>query len=184
MRKKLEIIVNSRWKMTNEVYMYLIKPLVLVYLRLKGVKIGKNSKFYGFPKIFRTRGSTIEIGNNFECRSWWYSNPIGINHPTIICTWGRGAKIKIGNDVGISGGSIVASREIIIGNNILVGANAVIIDSDFHPTKGKNKRYSRENVGEKPVKIGDNVFIGMNAIILKGAKVKNGSVVPAGGVIR
>lgn len=178
-----DISINTPWKLSNELLMYLIKPFVLVYLALIGVKIGKGAKFYGWPRIFRHRGSAIEIGDNFEARSWRFSNPLGVNHPLIICTWRKGAKIEIGNDVGISGGSIVSASEIKIGNRVLIGANSTIIDTNFHPLKGE-KRYSKDNIVSKPVFVGDDVFIGMNAIVLKGNVIKDTSVVGAGEVVR
>lgn len=178
-----DISRDTPWKLATEIAMYLIKPFVYLYLMFMGVSIGKGSKFYGFPKIFNHRGSKIIIGDNFEARSWRFSNPLGINHPVIICTWGKGALINIGNDVGISGGSIVASKEIKIGDRVLIGANSTIIDTNFHPLKGE-KRYSKANVENKSVTIGDDVFVGMNAIILKGNNVKNNSIIPAGEVVR
>jgi acetyltransferase-like isoleucine patch superfamily enzyme len=184
MKKYLEVALNSPWKLTNEICMYLIKPFVLTYLKIKGVSIGKNSKFYGFPRIFKTKRSTIKIGDNFECRSWWFSNPLGINHPVIICTWAKNAKIKIGDDVGISGGSIVAAKNIEIEDEILIGANSTIIDTDFHPLESSRRRYLIKNIKSRPVKIGKNVFIGMDCIILKGVTIPNNAIVPAGSVVR
>jgi acetyltransferase-like isoleucine patch superfamily enzyme len=183
MKSYTDIIYDTPWKLINEVLMYAIKPFVFIYLKLNGVNIGSGSKFYGMPKIFKTRGSTINIGNNFEARSWWFSNPLGINHPLIISTWSKNAKIEIGNDVGISGGSIVAAESIKIENRVLIGANSTIIDTDFHPTKG-DKRYSTENIKSRSVYIGSDAFIGMNAIILKGVKVDDNAIVPAGEVVR
>jgi acetyltransferase-like isoleucine patch superfamily enzyme len=126
----------------------------------------------------------IEIGKKFETRNWWWSNPLGINHPTIICTWKRSAQIIIGNNVGVSGGSIVASKKIEIGDGTLIGVNTTIIDTDFHPIKSKNRRYDKKNIKSKPVKIGKNVFIGMNCVILKGVEISDNSVIPAGSVLR
>lgn len=184
MKKKIFIeALNSPWKFVNEILMYLLKPFALIYLSLMGVKIGKNSKFYGLPRIYKTKGSSIAIGNNFEGRSWWFSNPLGINHPLVVCTWSKDAQITIGDDVGISGGSIVSSEKISIGNRVLVGANTTIIDTDFHPTKG-NKRYSKDNIKSKEVEIGDDVFIGMNVTILKGVNIKMNKIVPAGDIVR
>lgn len=179
----LDISVNTPWKLTAELCMYLIKPFVLIYMFLKGVKVSKGAKFYGFPKVFKHRHSRIEIGSNFEARSWRFSNPIGIHHPLIICTWSKDAKIVIGDDVGVSGGSIVASRQINIGNRVLIGANSTIMDTNFHPLKG-NKRYSKENIASDAVIIDDDVFIGMNAIVLKGNHIKSNSIIPAGRVVR
>lgn len=184
MNKIFKIISDTPWKFFNEILMYIFKPFILFYLQLNGIKIGKGSKFYGFPKVYKHAGSSIKIGDNFECRSWWFSNPIGINHPTIICTWSKGAEIEIGNDVGISGGSIVASKQIKIGNGSIMGANSSIIDTDFHPTKSTHRRYGKNNVKSFPVKIGKNVFIGTSVIILKGSKIPDNAVVPAGKVIR
>src|SRR5512135_3559077 len=118
MTANMDIAINTPWKLFYELGMYLIKPFVFVYLRINGVTIGSGSKFYGFPRIYRHRNSSISIGNNFECRSWMFSNPLGVNHPTILTTWKEGAEIKIGDDVGISGGAISASNKITIGDRV------------------------------------------------------------------
>jgi acetyltransferase-like isoleucine patch superfamily enzyme len=183
--KILSDILDTPWKIFNELKMFVLKPFVCVYLKnINDVKFEKFCKFYGFPKIFKHRKSKIEIGKNFENRNTWFSNPLGINHPTIFCTWEKDAKIKIGNDVGISGGSIVASKSIEIGDGTLIGTNCTIIDTDFHPAKSEKRRYDKKNIKSAPIKIGKNVFIGMNAIILKGVTVSDNSVIPAGAVIR
>lgn len=168
----------------TEIMMYLIKPLVLVYLKIMRVALQNGSKFYGFPKIFMSKNSRIVIGKRFENRNWWASNPLGIDHPTILCTWEKGAVIKIGNDVGISGGAIVATKRIEIGEGTIIGANCLIIDSDFHPIKSKNRRYDKTNIKSLPIKIGKNVFLGTECVILKGAKIADGVVIPARAVIR
>jgi acetyltransferase-like isoleucine patch superfamily enzyme len=178
------IVIDTPWKFINELLMYVIKPLVSFYLFVSGVSVKEGAKFYGFPTIFRYRGSKIKIGKNFECRNWWFSNPLGLNHPTILCTWHKGSKIKIGSDVGMSGVSIVASKRIEIGDGTIIGANATIIDTDFHPIKSKSRRYDKRNIRSRPIKIGKNVFIGMNTIVLKGAIIPDDSVVPAGSVVR
>jgi len=183
MKDNLEIFFNTPWKLFHEILMYLFKPFVLIYLEMNGVKIGKGSKFYGFPKIYKHRNSLIKIGDNFECRSWWFSNPLGVNHPTIICTWQEGAQIKIGDGVGVTGGSIVAAKNITIGNRVLIGVNSTIIDTDFHPVNSRNRRYQKVGIKCLPVEIGNNVFIGMNSIVLKGVKVSNDEIVPAGNVL-
>lgn len=172
------------WKALNELKMYGVKPFVWIYLKLKGVEIGPSARFYGMPKVLKFRGSRIKIGTCFENRNWWDSNPLGINHSTIICTWARGAKITIGRDVGISGGSLVAAKSITIGDGTLVGANTLIIDSDFHPLKSKNRRYAKRGVRSAPIKIGKNVFIGTNCTILKGAIIPDNAVIPAGETVR
>jgi len=182
--KIFQIIYETPWKFINEVLMYFLKPFVFIYLKINGVEISSGFKFYGFPKIFKFRGSRILIGDNFEARSWWFSNPLGINHPVIICTWSKNAEIVVGNDVGISGGSVVAADRIEIGDGTLIGANTTIIDTDFHPLSSSDRRYDKQNIKSFPLKIGKNVFVGMNSLILKGADIPDDLVVPAGSIVR
>lgn len=176
--------VRTPWKLFYEIKMYLFSPLIKVYLFILGVSFEKNSKFYGFPKVLKFNPSKIYLGKNFENRNWLTSNPLGINHPTIFTTWAKNAQIKIGNNVGISGGVISASTKIIIGDDTLIGANCTIIDTDFHPIRAIDRRYSKKNVSSKPIKIGKNVFIGMNSTILKGVTIGDNSVIAAGSVVR
>lgn len=181
----LKKTIETPWKAVNELEMYVIRPFAWLYLKVFcRVKIGKNYKFYGLPHVFRHRKSSIVIGECFENMSRWDSNPLGINHPTILCTWNNKASIRIGNDVGISGGSIISAESIDIGDGTLIGANTTIIDTDFHPLDSSKRRYETENVRSKAIKIGKNVFIGMNCIILKGSVIPDNAIIPAGSVIR
>jgi acetyltransferase-like isoleucine patch superfamily enzyme len=182
--KIIQQILDTPWKLCNEIWMYLVKIPIYVYAVLVGIEIGQGSKFYGIPRFYRFRGSTIRIGKRFENRNHWSSNPIGLNHPTIFATWSKNAVIKIGNDVGISGGSVVAATEVQIGDGTLIGANTTIIDTDFHPLDSSPRRYSKDKIRSKAVKIGKNVFIGMNCIVLKGAVIPDNAVIPAGSIVR
>lgn len=176
--------IETPWKAVNEALCLVATPLVKVICLVKSVRVGKGAKFYGLPKFMKHSGSEIHIGKMFECRSMKYSSPLGINHATIISTWSKGARIVIGDDVGISGGSIVANQEVTIGAGTIIGANCTIIDTDFHPVFSKARRYQKFGIKTKPVSIGKNVFIGMNSIILKGVNIPDNSVIPAGSVIR
>lgn len=185
MVKTIKQMLNTPWKVLDESKMYLCKVLGFLYLVVyKGVRLSGGYKFYGLPKVLRHRESFIKIGKCFENRNSWYSNPLGINHPTIFCTWSKRASIKIGNNVGISGGSIVASKSIEIGDGTIIEANTVIIDTDFHPVKGKNRRYKKSGIRSAPVRIGKNVFIGMNCVILKGVSISDNATIPAGSIVR
>jgi len=175
--------LDTPWKIIPEILQILVSYYAGFILRLNGIGIGQHAKFYGLPKIQKHRQSEIIIGDNFENRNWWDSNPLGINHPLILTTWAANARIVIGNDVGISGGSICAAAGIQIGDGTIIGANCTIIDTDFHPLKSENRRYSRQNIRTVPVLIGKNVFIGTGCIILKGAIIPDNTIVPAGSVI-
>ena len=176
-------LINTPWKAYFEICRILLHPLVISYLKIKGVKLGKNTKWDGFPRVFKHKGSQIIIGDRVEVRNWKYSNPLGVNHALILTTWKKGAKINIASDVGISGGSISATNNINIGQGTLVGANSTIIDTDFHPIKSKKRRYQKIGIQSSPITIGKNVFLGTKAIILKGVKIKPNSVIGAGQVV-
>lgn len=181
----LEKTIETPWKAINELKMLVLRPFAWFYLKIWcGVRVRKVHKFYGLPRVFRHSKSKIIIGDMFENKNWWDSNPLGINHPTILCTWSSKAVIKIGNDVGMSGGSIVSADSVEIGNGTLIGANTTIIDTDFHPLNSSKRRYETENVRSKAIKIGKNVFIGMNCIILKGSVIPDNAIVPAGSIVR
>lgn len=154
----------------------------LVY-RAMGVKIGKNVRVLGWPVIFQFSKAKIEIGDNCALNSSFLSNLIGLYQRTIIIAR-RGASIKIGNSVGISGTTIYAHNSIEIGDNTLIGANCKILDTDFHPTNTIDRlNGDHSNIPNRPIKIGKNVFIGCNAIILKGAEIGDNCIVGAGSVL-
>ena len=154
------------------------------FFSLNGVKIGKKVKMYGWPFIFRFPGSQIEIGNNCIIRSNFWSNLIGLYQRTIIIAK-RGGKIKIGENVGISGTTIYAWNSIEIGANTLIGANCKILDSDLHPIDAGDRMKSdyADFVNTAPVVIGKNCFIGCNTLILKGVNIGDNSVIGAGSVV-
>lgn len=142
----------------------------------------RNFKFKGFPFIFNK--GILEFGDNLKINSSFFSNLIGINHRTIIISRFQDSIIKIGNNVGMSGTTIYARKEITIGNNTLIGANVKIFDNDFHPIEIEARNNDiKEKIGTKPVCIGNNCFIGCNSLILKGTELGDGCVVGAGAVV-
>lgn len=176
-------VITTPWRALNELKMILITPFVQIFAKINRVSIGEHPKFYGSPIFQKWGGSSITIGKNFINRNKFDSNPLGINHPTIFSTRSSKAKLIIGNNVGISGGSICAANSIVIGDNTLIGSNCDIIDTDFHPIPS-SKRLKDQNGGiSKPIKIGKNVFIGASSIILKGVNIGDNSVVAAGSIV-
>jgi acetyltransferase-like isoleucine patch superfamily enzyme len=153
-----------------------------IYLRLKKVTFKKNLKCYGIPIVSKTKQSTISIGDNVVLCSNSHFTELGIYHPVIIRTLREGAVLSIGNNVGISGASICAAKKIMIGDNVMLGANVSIFDTDFHPITPDNRRHNREVEGKDTI-IEDNVFIGANSIILKGSHIGQNSVIGAGSIV-
>ncbi|MCA9367244.1 hypothetical protein KC887_03205 [Candidatus Kaiserbacteria bacterium] len=127
--------------------------------------------------------SQIKIEDGLQLRSTVRSNPLGPFRPVILSTRFPGGEIQIGKDVGITGGTICADIAVIIGNRVSIGANTLIMDTDFHPVD-INKRREHGNIGDaKPVHIEDDVFIGAHSMILKGVHIESGAVIGAGSVV-
>ena len=128
------------------------------------------------------KGSKIKIGKRFAAVSNMRHNSFGIWHRVSIRTTWPGAVIEIGDDVGVSGCAISARNSIKIGNNVLIGAGALIADNDSHPIDPNERLVGGPGVS-KPIVIEDNVFIGARAIVLKGVTIGHDSTVGAGAVV-
>lgn len=83
----------------------------------------------------------------------------------------------------MTGGSICSAERVTIGNHVVIGANTVISDTDFHPLDPEMRRLGDTGTKTAPIEIEDDVFIGMNCLILKGVTIGRGSVVGAGSVV-
>lgn len=108
-----------------------------------------------------------------------------IYNPVKLRTFVEGAEIIIRKGAVLNGTSVVArSKRIVIGENVNIAPNCVILDSDFHdpwPSEGRFQRTGIEN--DREVIIGKNVWIGTGCIILKGTLIGDGSIIAAGSVV-
>lgn len=160
-------------------------------MKMTKVKYGKNLLLKGMPVIFDKGGAMLEIGDNVTIKSSFLSNLVGIYSRTIIVTRAPGAKISIGNNVGISGATIYARKGITIGDNTCIGGNCKILDNDFHPIDVEDRLKLLQDVHggdsdlvpSREIVIGKNCFLGCNSIILKGTVLGDGCVVGAGAVV-
>jgi galactoside O-acetyltransferase len=92
------------------------------------------------------------------------------------------AVITIGDNVLINNAfSATSEKEITIKNNVLIGYNCSIVDSNFHDLKSTKR--SQTDPNPQPVIIGENVFIGNNVSILKGLSIGNNSVIASNAVV-
>jgi acetyltransferase-like isoleucine patch superfamily enzyme len=152
-------------------------------MKLNGIKYGDNLNIFGVPVIFKQKNSELEIGNKCTIKSDFLSNLIGLYQRTVIVAREHG-KVKIGNNVGISGATIYAREYIEIGDYTNIGGNTKILDNDFHPLEAEARKIDDKNlIGKRKILIGNNVFIGCNSIILKGTEIGDNSVVGAGSVV-
>ncbi len=159
----------------------LINQIVHFICILKEVKIGKNTKFNGFPNIHRYPNSSITIGSGCTFNSSRYSLSIGLNQPCSFVTLNENAKIIFGDNSGASGLKIAARSTVKIGNNVLIGAGCIMLDNDAH-NSNLTKRVQKI-IPARPIIIEDNVFVGLECVILKGVKIGKNTVIGARSVV-
>ena len=126
-----------------------------IYFKIP-VKIKANVKFLVDKK------SRIILGKNVKLR---YNS---------ILTAERGGIIVLGDNVFINDNAHITSlKNIVIGNNVHIGQNLVILDHD-HDYKNDFSNFITDDIV-----IGKNVWIGANVTILKGVKIGDNSVIAA-----
>lgn len=105
----------------------------------------------------------------------------------------EGASVHIGDNAFIGGSSLICSKKITIGNDVLIAWGCTVVDHNSHAIKfslRKNDvsewmkgRKDWTHVEQQEVAIGDKSWIGFNSIILKGVTVGEGAIVGAGSVV-
>lgn len=160
-----EITANLFWQLFMHINMLLWH-----------IKHGASCKFSG-RTLFRVYpGGSIIIGCNNLFNSSKYSNQVGIYCPCMISTLNPNARITIGNNCGFSGTIISSALSIKIGNNVRVGANTLITDTDFHTDDYRAGC-------DKEVVIEDNVWIGVGVKIMKGVHIGKNTMIGAGSIV-
>jgi acetyltransferase-like isoleucine patch superfamily enzyme len=154
-------------------------------LRYQGVAHGRDLALFGRPIVNRAPGSRIEIGSGVTLCSSSREAILGVNHPVILRTARSGAEIRIGDRTGVTGATIVAFARIEIGPGCMLGANVIVVDSDFHPLDPARRHEPPDSdaIAVAPVRIEQNVFIGTNSIVLRGVTIGANSVIGAGSVV-
>jgi acetyltransferase-like isoleucine patch superfamily enzyme len=176
-------LMDTPWKYYNEFFRWLVLPYIRLLFFLNGITWGNRWRFYGLPILQKQHRSEMRFGDGLNLRSSVRSNPLGPNHPVILCTWQAGAVLEIGDNFGMTGGSICVAHRITIGNRVIIGANTVVVDTDFHPLDFRIRNIHPQDSLTAPVHIQNDVFIGMNCLILKGVTIGQGSVIGAGSVV-
>jgi len=109
--------------------------------------------------------------------------------------FGEQSSVRIGDYCYFTNAVLLCELELHIGNYVVIGWNATIADTDFHPLKpaeriadaiacsplGKGR--PRPEIPRKPVIIEDDVWIGPNATILKGVRIGAGAWIEAGALV-
>jgi acetyltransferase-like isoleucine patch superfamily enzyme len=179
----LRLAFDTPWRVRLEIRRLLSWPGARLIFALADISWGRGWKFYGVPILQKHRRSTLIIGDNLSLRSIPHSNALGPFHPVILSTRRPGAKLIIGRGFGMTGGTICAEESVTIGDNVWVGGNCTITDTDFHPLDLEDRLTHPLDGATAPVVIEDGVFIGMQSLVLKGVRIGARSVIGAGSVV-
>jgi acetyltransferase-like isoleucine patch superfamily enzyme len=158
---------------------------IAVLFQISGNKItiGRTWTAYGIPDMITHGNGSIVIGDQFKFNSGQHFNIIGRNQKLSFQVWG---KLTIGDHVRMSGTTIICKNSISIGDNVMIGGNVVIYDSDFHSldaAKRNAEPEDRSDVASAPVIIYNGAFIGAHTTILKGVVIGENSIIGLGSVV-
>ena len=107
----------------------------------------------------------------------------------------REGRVVIGDYCYFTNAVLLCELELRIGNYVVIGWNATIADSDFHPLSPAEriadaiacsplgKGQPRPEIAKRAVVIEDDVWIGPNATILKGVRLGAGAWIEAGSLV-
>jgi serine acetyltransferase len=95
------------------------------------------------------------------------------------------ARLTIGAKSFISAGAMIAANEsIVIGDDVLIAANSLIIDAD-HEFRDPDVAIARQGMRLRgPIVIGDGSWIATGAVVLGGTELAPRSVVAANAVVK
>ena len=160
------------------------------YFHFKGIQFGKNMLVYNRVYVTGQRGKIV-IGDDFHFTSGDSINPICRNLRGCLHTDLPESEIMIGNHVGMSSPCIWIRQRLTVGNNVKIGGNCMILDTDVHQLDYLARRGVRVSdkvddittVQSAPITIEDDVWIGANCQILKGVTIGARSIIGAGSVV-
>lgn len=92
------------------------------------------------------------------------------------------SEVRIGNNVVLANGATIqAVSKINIGNDVMIGINCMIVDTDGHDMNPE-KRFDGD-VKSGPITIEDNVIVYYNSVIFKGVTIGKNSIIGACSVV-
>ena len=173
--RKLGMIIHS-WRLLGS-------RLYQCEARLKGVRFEGRVIFQGRPIVSVAAGSALVLEEGVAVASSPRCGPLGCFQPSVLRTLAAGAELILHRNVGLSATVLCAARLIEIGEGTILGAGAMVFDTDFHHPEGEwgwNNDFAR---GARPIRIGRGCFIGARALVLKGVTIGDRAVVGAGAVV-
>ena len=160
---------------------YIIQaPRILLY-RIMSKRIYKSVGCKISQPILAQGAGKISIGRS-SFGVW--NSPFFYNGHTILNARMPQSVISIGDNCYFNNSTVIiseSSQGIYIHNNVLVGYNVQIFDSDFHDLD-PSRRFGG-CIRQGRVVISENVYIGSNTVVLRGVTIGENSVIGACSVV-
>ncbi|GAB2544721.1 acyltransferase [Spirosoma aerophilum] len=174
-------VIRFGWRRSRRMAEAVVTRIVFY---LNNVRYGSNMKSYGIPIVDINDGCSMTIGEFFVINSGRNHNRIGRQQPCYFIADLDGA-IRVGNRVGMSSTALVCHHAITIGDDVTIGGNTVIYDTDFHSLNASQRTTFQDNhlARTAPVNIRNRVFIGAHVTILKGVTIGQDAIIAAGSVV-
>lgn len=152
-------------------------------LTLAGAQVGPRLTVRGWIDLRIERRAVVRVGSDCRINSGFAANAVGGFRRTGIWVTNRGC-LMIGRNVGISNCTIVCAERVTIGDDVFIGGDCGIYDTDFHSI-APDLRLARPDTTVKtaPIAIGPRSFIGAHTLILKGVAIGEEAVIGAGSVV-
>lgn len=159
---KLPVLISYRTKLSK------VEGSVFLEKNKTGIiKIG-----FGYVGIFDKNNSR----SIWECAGHvFFKGATSIGHGSKLSI-GKNGKLIFGNNFCITAESqIVCNKKILIGDNVLISWQCLIMDTDFHNILNGDIKIN----DDKEIIIRNNVWIGCRSTILKGVEIYSGNVIAA-----
>jgi acetyltransferase-like isoleucine patch superfamily enzyme len=157
--------------------------VALLRLEMRGAQIGQGFRAYGWIDLEIHPLATVVFGGQVRVNSGFALNPVGGYRRTGIWV-GKNAALRVGNNVGMSNCTIACMNSVTIEDDVFIGGDCKIYDTDFHPLDPAERAGRQiDKTGTARITIGAASFIGAHSLILKGVEIGSKAVVGAGSVV-
>lgn len=131
--------------------------------------------------INKLRGSKAETLVRVEKNAIWYCNNGGLLFYNTLLEIKENAVFTTGFFSANGGSTIIVAKKITFGEDVMMGRNIIVYDSDFHQVLNEKEEMINP---DKEIIIGNHVWLTSNITILKGVNIHDGCLITAQTLVR